>query len=76
MAVDCLLPCPFCSSINLRIEPDALGDNDSFVECGECEAMGPSGISVGAAIALWNRRTSPRLEAANTPYSLDKVAGL
>ena len=50
-----LSPCPFCKSkkLHLRIEKSA---SYYAVECIECEAVGPTGLTLEEAEKLWNRR--------------------
>lgn len=51
-----LEPCPFCASTN--IEVNSL-QNFIFVECGNCQAMGPTGDFGQQAVKAWNMRPKP-----------------
>lgn len=46
-----LLPCPFCNSMNLKLEGD-----DPYIECLTCHSMGPLGNDSIEAIKKWNER--------------------
>ena len=70
MANDELKACPFCGSSDLlqtdqmlremegplACDPDEISEDEWFVVCGDCGAMGPTSPSAGQAQAAWNRR--------------------
>lgn len=72
-----LLPCPWCSSKDLRLEVDDIDGWIGFYKCGNCDAVGPmteykyedQAEAGREAITAWNTR----LNHSNTP-SQDTVA--
>lgn len=53
---DELKPCPFCGGVHVEIvNQGSRPDDPHVVQCDDCDASA-SGMSVGEAIAAWNRR--------------------
>ena len=53
---DELRPCPFCGGVHVEnVNQGSRPDDPHVVQCDDCDASA-SGMSVGEAIAAWNRR--------------------
>ena len=51
-----LKPCPFCGGGHIEIvNQGSMPDDPHVVQCDDCDASA-SGMSMGEAIAAWNRR--------------------
>ena len=70
MAMDKLIPCPFCGSTKQTVKHSARWG--WFVSC-ECAAVGPSAGNRQSAIDRWNSRKSHQYGYAPQMVLLDAV---
>ena len=47
-------PCPFCGSMDVKVE--SMGSSYHTVVCRNCHAVGPNHNDKGKAITRWNQR--------------------
>jgi hypothetical protein len=53
-----LMHCPFCDNPDVRIETDG---RVTWVDCGDCDAQGPSAETAEEALDLWGYRHEGKL---------------
>jgi len=65
-----ILPCPFCGSTNVKIDPGNSMDNiPAYVFCRNCVTVGPSAPSDWEAKIKWNLRE-------NNPQMVDQLLNI